>query len=294
MKLLPIITSLLQAILPLSGQTPTPSSPRAPQILGLQQVVSNHSLNPQDVDAILSSLTKPSQLDFLPQHPVAAVTPHHLLAGHLISKLVYNLPPKDTYILISPDHRHQSNSPVTTSSQPQKTIFGPIDPNPHIIEAIVEIDYVTDSNLTTSQEHGLTSVTSYLKHFHPQANIVPIIVSHQTSYNQLLQLTQTLYDSCGFDSCFLIASTDFSHNLSAETAAVNDQHTLSLIQSGKSQQLLQLNDHYLDSPQSLVMALKFAQLHGVSRPQVIDHTSSTQLIQDPLAPTTTYFTLLMH
>ena len=90
------------------------------------------------------------------------------------------------------------------------------------------------------------------------------------------------------EGVIILASIDFSHHLRSEEARSKDDLTLRLIESFNYREILALDDHYLDSPPSLVTILMMAEKLGKNGFEVFYHTNSGEVAKNEWLPTTSY------
>lgn len=265
-----------------------PESP-PPQVQGLYETA-DHNLSSDELALTKFGINQAQSLTNHPKEIISALAPHHLLASHLIAQLYQTIDPLqvDQIILVSPDHQNLGPL-VSTSFQSWATPYGQVDGDQTIIQTLIESGLVENQSEALTSEHGLYGHMSFIKYYFPQASVIPLAVSNQVSLTELDFVKTYLDQTCS--ECLLMASVDFSHHLSPDQAIINDQETLSFIEAREYQQLLNLSDAFVDSPQSLILADMWAQRGELTPVQVQNHTNSAELLGDPSADTTSYFTL---
>jgi poly-gamma-glutamate synthesis protein (capsule biosynthesis protein) len=96
-----------------------------------------------------------------------------------------------------------------------------------VTAALTESPLFAESNLF-EQEHGIQAELPFIKHFFPDAKIVPIAVSGGSSrsdWDAAISLLARFAD----DKTLIVQSTDYSHYLPLEVAVKRDQESLNVI-----------------------------------------------------------------
>ena len=130
-----------------------------------------------------------------------------------------------------------------------------------------------------------------IKHFLPKARIVPVVLHHDVSLQEIDALLDGLEPYLN-ERAVLISSVDFSHYLTRSEAQVKDRETLSFMRSLDYPALFHLGNDYLDSPASLAAAFLLAQRSGLKDFYVLENTNSGIILQNDFIETTSYFTLV--
>lgn len=201
--------------------------------------------------------------------PVGIVVPHHDMVASVrrayLKTVAETVQPK-TIILISPDHFNHASKPIVTTDRTWTTSKGDIDPAEEIISAVsLNLD-----DRAFDGEHGVTSLLLDIKTFFPESTLVPILVNRRATYAETVALTEALYTACR--ECLLISSVDFSHTSTALVADLHDRLTL--------RGLMQMDTPFVythaevDSPESLVALMTWAEMHDAPRFSLFEHTNS--------------------
>jgi AmmeMemoRadiSam system protein B len=156
--------------------------------------------------------------------------PHHLLASDLIAR-AFRAAAGNRYervVILSPDHYNRSRRPFATTQRDFETAFGVV-PNDRAASStlLAESALFEESDLF-DQEHGITAIVPFVKHFLLNAKIVPIAISGSSTRHDWDQAVALLANQLGSD-VLIVQSTDYSHFLPQSTAVHRDQETLNLI-----------------------------------------------------------------
>lgn len=230
-------------------------------------------------------------------YPVAAVrltgvtVPHHLVAAHLIARglRAASAGGYRRVILLSPDHQRRFRFAATTDAD-FETVFGRLHTDAAAARELEAAGIERICDLTA--EHGLQAVLPFIRHYMPDARIVPVIVSARSmpaDWDRLVEALAPLVD----DATLVVQSTDFSHYHPAAIARRFDQNVLNVIASGSLEALAGMTqpDH-LDSTGSMYVQMKLQQTVHDARPIAIASQNQQAMASRPLAETTGYIVLL--
>ena len=157
-------------------------------------------------------------------------------------------------------------------------------------------DLVADSDLFKN-EHGIYTIVPFIKHYIPEAQIIPIAISQKNrgskqSRSEILKLLKPLLLQ---KDVALVISSDFSHYLPLAESNQMDAKTQKSFCSGNSDEILKLqNPNQSDCPMCLWVLEQEAKDLGFWNPSLISHTNSANLMHDISAKeTTSHFTFVL-
>jgi AmmeMemoRadiSam system protein B len=177
-----------------------------------------------------------------PQLRVSGISvPHHLLAADLIARGFWVAANNhyDRVIILSPDHFNRSRRPLATTRRNFDTVFGPLENDRAATGSLLDAGALFEDSDVFEKEHGIAALTPFVKHFFPDAKIVPIAISFGASradWDKALALLEKLTGP----RVLVVQSTDFSHYLSADVALQRDQETLNVIAANDIEALVRL------------------------------------------------------
>ena len=215
----------------------------------------------------------------------AALVPHHLLAGQLISQIFEEIKQQSpkTLIIVGPNHYETGNFDIQSGSTNWQTNFGTV----YGTNLLPEFEPMPNTFLTA--EHSVAGLIPYVAYYLPKTRVFAITLKHNTNPNQVSQLAKHIADKLGLNTTLLV-SVDFSHYLPKHTAEQRDMLTRQILLSGKIEKLRALNNDYLDSPPSIALLLEVCKLQAGTF-IIKDHSNSAVLLKDAsLLSTTSYFT----
>lgn len=217
----------------------------------------------------------------------AIIVPHHLVASKSIALGIKNLAsstPK-IVIVISPDHYARCPKLLCTSKGSYQTFFGDVSIDENTVKDLEKSNLVSSSELF-KEEHGVYTIVPYIKHYLPEAKIVPIAISQNTrgseeSRAEVLKLLRPLLSR---KDVALVISSDFSHYLPLAETKQKDSKTQSSFCSGNSSEILNLeNPSQSDCPLCLWVLEQEAEKLGFWNPALLAHTNSAELMHDTSA-----------
>ncbi|MEN9614121.1 MAG: AmmeMemoRadiSam system protein [Candidatus Parcubacteria bacterium] len=229
----------------------------------------------------------------------AVIVPHHLVASEAIAigiKALVVSHPK-TIILISPDHFGKCPKMLCTTDGQFKTFFGAVSVAQDKVSQLVRhTAVVAESNLFVG-EHGIYSIVPFIKHYLPDATIVPIAVSQRGIGDSATRAEMlTILDELMIQpDTVIVVSSDFSHYLPLAEAIEYDRSTQDALCSGADKEILALNNpRQSDCPLCLWLLEQKAKRAGFWNPSLLWHSNSANLMHDTSAQSTTsHFTLAL-
>lgn len=244
----------------------------------------------QDFYALLAN--RSSQVPQVKGRIVSGVLPHHLMAGRMIVDLMEALAKQQPslVILIGPNHNNKGGK-IISGLKDWQTPAGLVSVDQEIVTSLVAQGVVVQDEAVMAPEHSVGGLMPFIGHFLPDAKVVPIILHHDVSLQEIDQLLTALEPYLNKDTV-LLASVDFSHYLTRSAAQLKDKETLQAMHKFDYSVLFQMDNDNLDSPASLSAAFRLAEQKGIKEFQVLDNTNSGILMKNEIMETTSYFTLV--
>lgn len=165
-----------------------------------------------------------------PRRIAGAVVPHAGLvfsgpvAAHVYAEMAADGMP-ETVVIIGPNHTGYGRA-VSASSEDFETPLGVARADRDIIshlKGVVEIDRAAHL-----YEHSLEVQLPFLQYLDPQVKVVPIVMGRQDLI-MAKETAKVLQEACSGKDVVMLASSDFSHYLPAETARERDGMVLERI-----------------------------------------------------------------
>ncbi|MFA7421981.1 MAG: AmmeMemoRadiSam system protein B [Melioribacteraceae bacterium] len=229
----------------------------------------------------------------------AVVVPHHLVASKSIALGIKAMASSslNRVVIISPDHFFRCQKMLCTTDGNFESFFGKTTISKQDVEELKKSEDVVESSELFSNEHGIYTIVPFIKHYIPNAKIVPIVVSQngtgsEQDRTKILKLLKTLLSKNGVG---LVISSDFSHYLPLKESDQIDVKTQNSFCSGNSQEILTLkNPEQSDCPLCLWILEQTAKELGFWNPNLVIHTNSANLMNDTsVKETTSHFTFTL-
>lgn len=242
-----------------------------------------------------SLLDKGTALKTLPGgRVISAVAPHHLVAGQLIVELMQviaeNKP--ELVIVVGPNHSN-SGGKVITGFYDWETPEGKVITEEKTARVLIEKGLAVRDEEVLSREHSVGTHMPFIRHYLPEAKVVPIILHYDVTLEEVDRLLNVLEPYIN-DQTLILSSVDFSHYLKRLEAEAKDKETLALMKAFNYSTIFRLGNDYLDSPASLAFAFRLAQRQGIKDFTLLDNTNSGIIMKNDLIETTSYFTLFFN
>lgn len=242
----------------------------------------------------LDQTEQPVVLPEVSPQPRALVMPHHDLILEKFPNFYETLTKEERtkikkIILLSPNHLQpermqivQRGTDVVLYDQTKIKVSPLLHPTNGV---------VTD-NQVFLKEHGVNIHLRFITKYFPEAELTTLLFTRNVTQRSLDEVVKTLNVEPNKPSTLIIASVDFSHYLSYSEAKQKDTQTLNVIYEGQAQEILQLNDDYLDCPACMYVLMSMMKSSAKTTPDLVFHGNSAQFLRlDPAAPTTSYFVL---
>lgn len=231
--------------------------------------------------------------------PISILLPHHDITVTNQNKFYKALNSEispSVVVIVSPDHFELGKELIT---MPKKINFDTPD-------GIIDLDYesikkiASDSEIKNvvklqnnlwQTEHGIFLHMPFLKHYFPNAKIIPITVkmlSTPDEFEYFDKLGKVLNTVLPEDSLF-IASVDCSHYQIPDVAKFHDYVTYNTIINTEDPRFAEI-----DSPETVKVLYSFNKERNVQNSVLIDHSSTYDFIPDPFVETTTHFYLAFY
>lgn len=222
------------------------------------------------------------------------IIPHHLLASFMIADFFKMVSEQkvEKVILIGPNHYEKGEGNALTSVYNWNTPFGLVEPDNAMITRLAGNNLAKVDDVVLANEHSVAGIMPFIKYYLPEAKITPIILSRNTTKQEMEQLAVELAESIQDKNSIVIASVDFSHYLTSEEAEAKDKETLKIMENSEYELLQGLNNDHLDSPASIGTLMLAMEKIKSGRLRVMHNTNSGNLLGERFGKTTSYFTII--
>ena len=268
------------------------------QVKGSDYSAADHALDL----AVLDGIVKASHSVVSDKDSVgikAVIVPHHLVAGESIAlgiQMLASSSPK-IIVVLSPDHFGQCSTLLCTTRGRFETFFGNVVVDEKSVITLLHSSDIIQESTLFKKEHGIYTILPFIKHYIPQALIVPVVISQngrgtkadREEMKRILELLVSRKDVA------LVVSTDFSHYLPLVESNMMDSKTQNSFCSGNEAELVLLNNpKQSDCPLCLWFAEQEAKHLGFWNPHIIAHTNSATILHDiSVKETTSHFAIAL-
>jgi AmmeMemoRadiSam system protein B len=236
--------------------------------------------------------------------------PHHLLAAELIGRgygmavasdravdSVASGRPVRLVAIVGPNHRNAGGGMLTTAAAVWRMPDGGgVAADAAAVRALsAEFGAsVREDADAFGREHSVGVHAPFVRHFFPEARILPVILDSNTDRATAERLGRWLAEYLGDDG-LAVFSIDFSHYLTEAQARTADTETRRLIEAGDLEAVSRLTNDNVDSPGSLIAAMVYARDvgNGRGRLEILDNTNANDFLQLPVSSTTSHFLMVV-
>ena len=125
----------------------------------------------------------------------AVIVPHHWVGGYLILRGIRDMAASGDFtrvILVGPDHIGAGSSVVTTTRLAWSTPYGQLQADATAIDALISAGLATDESDVLRHEHSVAGIVHAIKYYMPDAQVVPLVLRHDMSMQQVAGLASAL------------------------------------------------------------------------------------------------------
>lgn len=249
-----------------------------------------HEAQPGDRDFYEMAFAFPGRdLGLAGQETVAGVIPHHLLAADLVADFFRNLSGRDydLVVLVGPNHFVAGEAEVITSAYDWETPYGVLRHDAAAFAALVGSGRAAVDEAVVEVEHAVTAEVAFIKRTFPQATFLPLILKPTVDAAEATALAEAIERATRGRKALVVASVDFSHYKTGPEAERDDKKSVAALTGGDFGSVYGLA---VDSPPSIYVLLKYAELKGAAFHLLGNANSATLSGHPDLASTTSYVT----
>jgi poly-gamma-glutamate synthesis protein (capsule biosynthesis protein) len=204
----------------------------------------------------------------------AGITSHHLptaaeFIGEFYRELWNTGGPRDTFVIIGPDHDEKCKSAIAITGLPYRTPFGTLQPDKNILSALKAEKRIKQHDKCFQKEHSIGVQAFFISYLYPRARIVPILISSTATQDDIARIKNLLLPFQ--NNAVMIGSFDFSHYFSYQTAQDLDAESERMIQDGNGSGF---SFRHIDSPAGAQTVLALAKESGRRDARILGRKNS--------------------
>ena len=223
---------------------------------------------------------------------MGVVLPHHLVTALELTKFyrsVGDVMSPELVVIVSPNHYESGEAAFQTCNCSYETFDKVnLETSSEDLGLLIGSGLVRLANENFKIEHGIYAHVNYVKRFFSEAEILPVIVKGDATVEELDALVgyfeRKYGDRLGEDVLF-VASVDFAHYMTAEVSNVHDEVSFEAVSAFDHESYWDIE---LDSPGSIYVVSKLAELAGFDQVDLVEHTNSQDYFQKFVEETTSH------
>lgn len=224
--------------------------------------------------------------------PMGIVLPHHSITQFTTNRFYEGLAKvknPSVVVVLGPNHFEASletgNDNVQTCEMcVYSTTEGDLELDSDLIDDMVDEGAAVYNDTAFPQEHAIFAHSPFIKHYFPEAKIVPVLFKWDTPISELKKMSTFLDDNLPPDA-LVLASVDFSHYVVDGAALFHDEASNATITNFDYSNIFDLE---LDSPSSIYTLLGLMEERGYMEAELKKHTNLTDFIEEHEEETTSH------
>lgn len=228
--------------------------------------------------ALLSGVIASEKPSFpVPVGVTGISVPHHLLAADLIARGFWAASGKryKRVIVLAPDHFRLVKGRFATGYASFETVFGTLDTDRIAVETLLGEESLFET-ARFDAEHGLLAEMPFIRHFFPEAKVVPVLASIFTTPEDWKAAANLLRRTIDEDT-LVVQSTDYSHYLPLSAAVRRDQETMAVIAGRDPTAVVaMLQPAHMDSKAAQFIQMRLQEDVFAAAPTILANRNSTE------------------
>lgn len=224
--------------------------------------------------------------------PIGVVLPHHSITQFTVNRFYAGLAKAKSpsvVVVLGPNHFEASletgsDNVQTCNACIYSTTDGDLMPDEDFIDDMVDESAAVYNDAAFPEEHAIFAHSPFIKHYFPEAKIVPIIFKWDTPIDELKKVGNYLNKNLPEDA-LVIASVDFSHYVPDGMALFHDDASYASITNFDYSNVFDLE---LDSPASIYTLLNLMEGRGYMDSELKGHTNLTDFVEEHKEETTSH------
>jgi AmmeMemoRadiSam system protein B len=165
------------------------------------------------------------------------------------------------------------------------------------MDLVSRLLYYDDMNRASREmidnEHGQLVHMPYIEHYFPDTKVLSIVIKELRDDEGITRAVEEIYSEVKDFNILFIASIDFSHYLSLESANEKDEFTRDYLTNNNTYTMMHLSNDYIDSPSTYKMFIEFLNRQNETKTLITNHSNSAIIMEDVrMTETTSYFQVI--
>ncbi len=201
------------------------------------------------------------------------ILPHILSAEDIRATVLKQAIDKGTYktvVIITANHRSAGSGDIQIYPESWQMQNGDLLLNKQIYDNIVSSQIAAENKQDFVEEYGITNILPSVSKYLPEASYLMLMINNTSSQEITKKLVDTVYNQCRYD-CLIVASTNLSQFSPIALSNVHDQYTVTALENFDYEAIWRSES---DSPQSLYLATKLAELIGTKNLELTSHSNT--------------------
>jgi poly-gamma-glutamate synthesis protein (capsule biosynthesis protein) len=208
------------------------------------------------------------------------IVPHHLIASKQIGQFFSQLPAEayDRVVLLAPNHKNRGGQ-IIVSDQAWQTPFGVLEPD----EAMMNKLAIAIMPEPFGDEPAVSGLVGFIKARFTGVKFIPILLEGSVTAEQAARVASVLAETLPAEKTLVLSTIDFSHYLPLNVADFHDEASRQAIENFSFERLYDLE---IDSRPALYVLLKYLELIGAEKSELVDSSNSGRINPDSSESTT--------
>ncbi|MFH1284707.1 MAG: AmmeMemoRadiSam system protein B [Candidatus Peregrinibacteria bacterium] len=220
--------------------------------------------------------------------PLGVILPHHNIVANELAKFYEGLSKvadPGVIFIVGPNHYEAGDADIQTCKNClYTTVDGDVEVDENLVDDLASNGIAGIEDNTFTEEHAVFAHTSFIKHYFPDAKIVPIVLKWKIPTEKVAGLVKWLNENLPYDG-LVIASVDFSHYIPPEAADFHDQSSFTTINNFDLKNVYKLE---IDSPSSVYTILDLMKSRGYGKVERFAHTNAADYQTEPMEESTSH------
>jgi len=217
----------------------------------------------------------------------AVIAPHagYAYSGKIAAMSLSKLGKCDSFVILSPNHTGLGERISVSSHGRWVTPLGSIPVDKKISKEIVEKSSAEFGELAHLSEHSIEVQLPLLQHLFEGFTIVPVSIM-TGNLGELTELGDALYSACRGKNIGIIASSDFTHFDTLESAKEKDSEAIGAIKRldiGEFHRLATGINASICGFGAIIALMEYCKKAGFKRAKMLKYSTSADITQDEMS-----------